>query len=452
MIATITSVVLLVTLVASIFLLGLIFSYYFNVTSIGRIGLALILGTLLSTYFIFLIYYLAKIDLSLVGLYLTNIGLTILLYIPIRRQVISDFSQLKFNFNFGKFKFSKIEMVLFLLLVFLLTFMLIQASIWPVTEWDAITLYDFRGKLLASEGFGSETLKDSYYLNYPPYTSLLHSFFYLTGLTQVRMWYPLLISSFLLVYYSIIRKYQNKLLSFLAIALFILSPDIFHHSIIPYTNLSHTIFIGLGLIFLWEWVRSKQDNLLTLGLILIGGSTWIRSNDPLFLVALVPVLTGLIIHKKVPKSIIFLPLIFLTQFPWNNFKSIISGGAQSSVSYLNHIYNAWNIKAFIFNAIPVFKHLLKAFKPSLGWLGLLSVFVLTVETKKKNSIYLFIFLTSIFSFLILFGGILVMSVLYDWWNEIVGSITRFSMFLIPLFNYFIMSSSLWNSSKNETKN
>lgn len=181
---------------------------------------------------------------------------------------------------------------------------------YPVADWDAITLFDFRARILVSEGFLTNKIMEMTYGGYPMYTSLLHFWAYITGLSSPMPVYPLFTISLFAGIYFALRKILSKNISILAATACILTPRIFTNSFIAYTNLPYTVYIILGALYIYLFVRERDWKNLILGIFLSLATFWIRS-FPFALINFALVLLAVPFFKKYSKYLSVVAIILL---------------------------------------------------------------------------------------------------------------------------------------------
>lgn len=148
---------------------------------------------------------------------------------------------------------------------------------YPVADWDAITLFDFRARMMVNDGFITNKVIEMVYGGYPMYTSLLHFWTYITGLSSPMPVYPLFTISLFAGLFFALRNILNKKISLLIAAASILTPRIFENSFIAYTNLPYTVYITLGALYVYLFVRNKDWESLIIGIFLSLATFWVRS-------------------------------------------------------------------------------------------------------------------------------------------------------------------------------
>lgn len=179
------------------------------------------------------------------------------------------------NLEFPKINFKdnrvlKITLIVFAVLIFITSFF------YPVTDWDAVTLYDFRAKILLDQGFLHYQPINMLFAGYPMYTSLLHFWTYVTGLWTAMPIYPLFTISLMSGGYFALRRFSSGTVSLLISIACLAAPRIFVNSFIAYSNLPYSVFLILGAIYIYLWAREGNYRNLLIGIILSASTFWVR--------------------------------------------------------------------------------------------------------------------------------------------------------------------------------
>jgi len=329
-------------------------------------------------------------------------------------------------------------------IIFLLIFhSFLENYFWVVTDWDALAFYDFRARVMAINGDMLEGIQLTYFFQYPPYTSLLHVFGYIFGAMRVKVAYSLITLSFLLSFYNLIRRKQEKIPSLIFTLVLASTPMIFEHSVTAYSNLPYVSFFSIGVIYLWNYLDNKLRKDLIAGGLLISMSTWIRSTEPFWIVPALLIIFAIIKYRSNIKTSII--LIFIINFPgklWRKFLlyldktsevKIIDTESHSSLAINEFIKQGHSIIEILIRIFEVLKYLIITLAPEFYLIFFL--LILSVLHKAKNKSIELISLVLLFS--IVFGGTLVFSFTFETWNLIGGSIVRMCMIFVPLLLYLI---------------
>ncbi len=315
---------------------------------------------------------------------------------------------------------------------------------WPVRDWDAITLYDFRGRLFAAEGSISSTMytmEPNYYLAYPFFTSLAHATIYTLSDYSPVIYYSTITIAFCLSFYHILRRKTNSTSAIIGTLLLISTFDIYSHSLISYTNLPYVIYIFLGLIYSYE--AKNNLRIYFLSAIFVAISCAIRSDDPFWAIALVLSVYYSFTYKKISIFVLYLLTIITWKLPWSIYKdkilaeyvTSISTNYPSYTSIIPVIMEKWwsrgiEVAKFLFDKVLWYYNNYLAF--------LLLSMVLAFSSKLKNT---YLSKLVVISFIaILFGGTYVLSFVYYKWDQVGGSAQRMMMILIPFIIYDSIST------------
>lgn len=426
-----------------ILLFGFLLTYLIteNMQLLERFGLALPMGLGLITLFMFC-YSTIGIKITLNSLIITLIisnSLTLFL-VKIFKRKINIFLKISKLTNFEKILTTSVFGILLLSLLI--------ASYFPIYIWDALALYDFRAKVIADFGFYSQIAKNYYWFDgYPLFTSLSHAIIYLSGGTNPQFLYSLMFSSFVLVFYCLLRQYINRTQSLVVTLILSTTPAIFDHSTFSYTNLPYSIFLSLGSIYLFIWFsKYKGSGYLVLSAILTGLSTWTRSTEPFWAINIIFLFILLIykFKKYFLPFFIYVVTFFLIKTPWSyvnyyilnqastNKPSLIVSEASNYLGALTgtklNLDRIWEVFEFIY------KNVITSWYPLLFLFLLMIIVNIKNILKTKNSIFL-LMIIMYFGFLIYATYVYSQSVSY--WKDIPDSARRMSMFFMPMMIYYI---------------
>lgn len=229
------------------------------------LALSWLTGSVAFTLILYGINNLLGIPLNHQSSAITLAALTLISFILARKNLALP------EINFKKNKFILIIAGIFAALMF------VTAFFYPVADWDAITLFDFRARILLSDGFLTNKVMEMLYGGYPMYTSLLHFWTYVTGLSSPMPIYPLFtISLFAGTYFVLKRIFKNSAALLISLAV-VLTPRIFANSFIAYTNLPYAAFIILGALYIYLFTLKRDWASLIIGVFLTASTFWVRS-------------------------------------------------------------------------------------------------------------------------------------------------------------------------------
>ncbi len=365
----------------------------------------------------------------LIGLKLNNISL-ILALLPLL------FLILKYPPLFTKIKFTTLDIYTYLILFFLAGISIYISSFWPVRDWDALTLYDFRARLFSDTGsylslIGSEL---KYYLAYPFFTSIVHSIFYIGEVNRPTIYYSIVYFSFCIFIYEYLKTKTSKIASTLGVVLIATSHELFHHSFIAYTNLPYTIYFILALATSIDGYLQKNNRLLLASSIYASTMVQIRYDDPFWIVLLLLSLYFFIKQKNI-RNIIYISLpILISRYIWIGYKTNLLNNypTVSSVSP-NQPQFSFTIINLIFRFFEVLAYLYKNLWLTYGYLIMAWMLsILFLLNKKRTPIAITFTIVTTLCLTILVGGTYYTSFVYQKWHLVGGSVTRMMMFLTPL--------------------
>lgn len=403
-------------------------------TFIEKIALGYLFGFGFFTFFLFLA---------------NEIGLAYNLPNALGILVVSTLVVCLLNLKFKKFVWQKVkfdlkslsnlERVILIVIAVLLLTSLVSDLYWPVKDWDALVLYDYRARLFLQTGFMQEAISQGYFISYPLLTSLSHVWLYLFGVKSPMLLYWLYYLSFIVLFFKSVRRSGiSRGLALVWTFLLAASSVIFEHSQWAYTNLPYTTYLFLAIAYLYHWIKNGRPEFWVVSTILLGLSTWTRYSDPFWLPILILMMLYAIKERKFI-ALIFYPLIVeVFRYPWGSFTSQVvtydSSGSGPVSTFLKAGINVAQIKIVI---IYLWTNVLS--KNSILYLmivyGLLFI-PLFIKRKDWGLVYLTLFILG--SIAILFLGTYIFSVSQSsYWMEIGDSANRLMMFLAPVTLFYL---------------
>lgn len=342
----------------------------------------------------------------------------------------------------------------FIAVLTILFFVVLQNQFWPHTDWDAITLYDFRAKTLVHTNSLSPlltTTQDLYIVSYPWYTSVLFAFCYLLG-----SWNPMGIFSFLsislaITFFSVLKSTRNSFTAHSGVLALLTVPLFFTHMTVAYTNFPFSIFWGLGVVFLLTWIRGESHEVGLLGSILFGFSFWIRASEPFWVIGVFLLCCGVLMRKQ-PMAVLWLFPMLLAKVLWKLYVGavlvrILSAQNPDVATFMKptpvDLYIFFDVERWM----AVFAHLWKFALPLwAGWLVCIACIILRLSYVRKNAIAL----TTVGAIgaLIVLGTFVFAST--PFWREIVDSFQRLLLFAFPVFVYVVCSAYQSDKSREDS--
>jgi hypothetical protein len=385
-----------------------------------HLSLSFIIGSGLATFFWFAIYLLGY-PLDLFSFFLSALISFVLGF--------TLTSRIKSSLAYSPHKLSIQEKYLFSGVITLIVLALITSSYNPVISWDSLTLYDFRGMVIAKTSSLSGLEFGTYYLSYPLMTSLTHAVVYLLGGNNPQTFYSLIYLSLLGVIYGRMSGWTNRKYALITTLLVATSPYLWEHATISYTNLPYAAFFVAGLLYL--------PSTLVLGGSLVGLSIWTRTAEPFWLASLPLIIYFGWKNKQLLSAISGTALVFVFRLVWNAYhaSAYLRGGLESASS--DSIYNL-EIFGKILNNLGSIMSYISQFiiTPYLG-IWLMTAFSLTITIISRRNLARQVVPTALLIALLLIAGMVVagiaiFSTYYSSWYSIGGSATRMLIFIIPL--------------------
>lgn len=346
--------------------------------------------------------------------------------------------------------YSFLEWSILILLTFFFLTSLINNLYWPINDWDALTLYDFRGQVFALTGFMDPVFSiHRYYLGYPLLTSLSHTFVYLMGGKNPHFLYSINYIAFIVSFYYLVKRVMTRKIALLMSFLLAISFEIYDHSKLAYTNLPYTIYYCLGVIFLFFWIKNKNSKSLIISGILVGLSTWTRSSEPFWIVPLLVVFLILISQKKIFGILEYFLIFFSIKLPWD-FYITNKGEDITNISQYSSLKLTLNL--IINRAFEVTNYFYLNVLKKEALLYLIFLLGLFFISKKDKAVFYFALMV-LLNLAIIGGGIFLYSFIYPKWTTIGDSVSRMSMIFVPLIIFFIsLILSKENLFRNVKKN
>lgn len=330
-----------------------------------------------------------------------------------------------------------VKILLFCLLIILAS-VLMADLYWPVKDWDSLVLYDYRAKVFLNTGFMTDGVARGYFFNYPLLTSLIHTWVYLTGVNNPMFYYFLVYLSFLVVFYYSLRRFNSRELSLIGTFFLAVTPEIFQHSLMSYTNLIYTVYLVLAYIYLYIWYNNQKNGILLISSLLLTLSTWARSSEPFWLIPILTLAIISVLRKKLVPIFAYIITFFPIQITWSTFQSRMQGAQYSTGQMMESSLVTLLTKFSFARILEIAEYLYKNVFTTWGILGIAFIlfFIYAIVKLKKSKVLMFSFLI-LLSFCALFVGTYIFSFSVETWKEIPDSARRMSMFFLPMFIYSI---------------
>ncbi len=343
------------------------------------------------------------------------------------------------------------EKIVIGLIVFFLITDIILGIYWPVTWPDAVTLYDFRANLLTStlslsKAASLKIATPNYVLiSRPPMTSLAHTWLYLWGWENAKIFYPLFLVALALVFYFSLKDYVRRYHSLLFILILVTTPIIYSYSHHAYLSFPITFYFSVGTLYLYRWISQQKRGFLCLAGIFLGLSSWIRSDSLIFFVGYLIILIYFCSsRKKYLAPLAFAVPYFLIEPLWGIYiKEVLHyrpGGSRElflTQGLIWHFKGIWKTSQTFFDMVQwrrvmkfLWTYVFVRFKLILGPLILLSF--LYAERIAKHRFLFFIVVSNLGLFILGTYRYSIVTSLLIW-----GSSERVFMITLPIIYYFM---------------
>lgn len=362
------------------------------------------------------------------------------------RRVISFISNVKIHsvnknmLNRGMLNFNT---GICLAIAFFITGAFVKSLFWPVWLWDALALYDYRGKIF----FDAQGIADSINISslaphsYPPMTSLAHTFIYILGGINAnpQFIYPLFYLSLLVIFYITLKRECSTRVS-LIITLFLTTiPAFVSFAANAYTNLPYAFYLGIGSVYLYRFIKEQNISLLIISGILMGLAGWTRSPTEQFFIANVLTVTiWCLVKRKFVYAPVLLVLIYsLFAIPWRIYTVEVLQVDAVSSEVTNALQAGMSNPIDIGRFFTVLYLLWGSIKNVSGYI-LVMVLVSTMLFTKASKRNFYLFAILIINLGIFLGGSYLFSLSWvDWKDSIRNSADRLSMIFAPIALYYL---------------
>ena len=390
-----------------------------------------------------LIYYILVLYQKVLPL---NSSLLILVIISVMSGVLAYLTHTKVKYyQSSPAKLTSKEIVLLTITGLILTYIALQNWYWPPYSPDAIHLYDFRALRLLDhdiDGFfnGTKYLASK---NYPPFTSLMHYFFYTFGFVNPKNGYTILLASFLLTLYGYTERLTgSRLKGILISTLTILTPSVWWNSILAMTNIPLMEYFSLAVLYLCDFKNEKgiRSSWLLSG-ILLGMASFIRQEAIWIPILGIGFVFG-IFTRKLTKYLLMTAIFLLIANLWPISITWTTPIAQIHTETQSVLKITNNISTSDFNAAEIaLKSLWKS------WGSVVVAFYATIMLQ------FFIFRNKLLTPIQLIGAMMSISIVvgfmtfskrFTGWSGISDAVYRMGVVVIPIFWIGIIASPVWN--------
>jgi len=317
-------------------------------------------------------------------------------------------------------KFKSTEKLIIGCTTTLILLALVVAVYNPIVSWDSLTLYDFRGLIIAQSHSLQDISSATYYLGYPLMTSLVHAAFYLVSSNTPQIFYALLYACLIFLTYGRMRSWTSRSYAVVTSLLVACNPFLWEHATISYTNLPYSIFLVAGLLY--------APNSLLLSGVLIGLSTWVRMSEPFWIVGLLLIAYYGWKQKKIVRAGVGIIAALAIRTTWTMYLTGAYLHAGLVKEAAGSIYNLAIFGKILANFGTICSYLWEFIITPYFGIWILAIFSLVPAYIFRSKLYLsFIMLIAM-----TIAGTAIFSTYFVSWYSIGGSATRMILFIAPL--------------------
>lgn len=405
-----------------------------------KIALGYFVGFGIVTYGVFLSHIWFSVPITF-GLYALIMAVLFLIGIWLNRtQLLKNFQTFKVEALRKKFLASVSNVNWFKYAVIILVFLppllsVFIDSYWPIRDWDAITLYDFRAKVVYITHNFQPLIEQysNYYFAYPMFTSLSNAYFYFFGYANPMAFYGANFLFFAIIFYSRLRSKLGFVAAAFFTALISYTFPIFSHSLIAYANLPYTTFLVAGYLYLFTWVTEGKSNWFWIGCLLLGISIWNRDAEPFWVSALLLVAIQSYRLKNFKFIGYFIANVVFFMAPWAWYKGLVVPDTTSTHALsLTHSILTLTSKHLVNMVVYLFRYFVEPY------MLMHAIFIISLIIFIQNRNYKAwpVLVVIVSNYLIVLAGTGYLSLTYSKWLNVGGSLERMVLFFIPLSIFF----------------
>ena len=246
-----------------------------------RIAFAFPLGFGLVSVLLFILH-LIGFSLNITSILIPSLILLLILIACRFKSFYTEIKNIKNAVNGFRVSYSITHLVFVLLILCVLSIIFLKSIFLPPISWDVVTSFDLNAKAISQEGTLLHSLitegnNIGVGVAYPPFISLSYSYLYFFEFDFPKILPPLILFSFSLFFYTLLKRYTNKTWAIIITFLFLITPDILGHGAIGQTNLTFAFFSfsSFGMVYLWLNNR-EQFGYLILSFILAAFASFTR--------------------------------------------------------------------------------------------------------------------------------------------------------------------------------
>ena len=289
-----------------------------RLSRLEQLGLSFGIGAGISSFAIFLV--------SLLGLSIslaTGIALYFLFLIPLIAWKVCTFPKQFSIPTWDRTSFSKLNLVLIAGIASIVVAVFAITLYWPPSAWDALAIWLLKGKLIAAkESLELQALAawPFYPLNIP----LQVAYLYFLDTAFVLAIFPVYFLSLILIFCASLEPIVGRRLALISTLFLSITPYLWSQATNGYANVAFGYYYVASAIYLYRYLRERENSWLVLSGVLIGLAGWTRSEGLLYLainLAVLVLFSGL--TRKIFLNLgIYLALFLALWMPWTIYQKL----------------------------------------------------------------------------------------------------------------------------------
>ena len=302
-----------------------------------KIGFSMLIGLGLQSVFM-LVFDLVHIPISLLSLLSTSFLISVGLSFKNLGTYKHDLKEVR-SLELGFGQINLIWLFFFGIIVYLIYGISVKGIFWPVTEYDAVTGYDFMGKLIAKEkvlrisvfDYSTEAMVVPRFI-YPPLVAGSFALQHMCGEMSPKIMPVLFLISLLFSFYGCVRYFTTGTAAIIATAFLAITPEMFAHASLALTNLPNAAYASMAILSFFIWTQRKEQSWLYLAAIVMALTLFSRSDSIVFSMAVMDWLTYYSIKNKDYKTIFIYGAIANSLFiAWTLYLRMFLGSNSSDL-------------------------------------------------------------------------------------------------------------------------
>lgn len=164
---------------------------------------------------------------------------------------------------------------------------------------EALSHYALIEHKISNSVFSVNLLESTPNLLKPPYITDLQIIYKMFVHPFGQMWLSILVVSFLIWFYSVVREKLHPIVAGMAILLLITIPELYGYTYVLLWDYSNMVFFCTGFYYLYGYVATKKYNQFLFAVLLLGFATFVRLDTLIFIGLSTPLLFIYLYRDKI---------------------------------------------------------------------------------------------------------------------------------------------------------